>query len=64
MIKRGCTLVHVPSGRVCTCLKVARKQRGVIVTAEYKERKKSNGIYLIYPVEEFNEVVADALQKE
>lgn len=61
MFKRGSTIIHRPTGRVCTCLKVARKQRGVVVTAEYKENKKSHGIYLIYPEEEFYQFSADEI---
>ena len=47
-ISKGMLIVHIPTGRVCTCLKVSHKPRGVVITGIYKERKKSNGIYLIY----------------
>ena len=47
-ISKGMLIVHILTGRVCTCLKVSHKPRGVVITGIYKERKKSNGIYLIY----------------
>ena len=53
-ISKGMLIVHTPTGRVCTCLKVSHKPRGVVITGIYKERKKSNGIYLIYNESEWS----------